>query len=204
MMKKLMIVLCAALFTAISPMAYAAQPPSSYKTDQVIKLVNHSARGEIPLRRGFWDHEKPNRYMPGYMGEGFGLDKTEHKHNIRNYNLLAYVIANSAGVTQSTNEDNPYGSAVAFDARITTTSCVPSPYSEVPLCHFPDDAPDFITVRAIVEMDYHDFYYDWPASVHDDKIVGLATAYCLGVDVCPDYVDYWTGLQGPETEQLFA
>jgi hypothetical protein len=212
MIKKLGILVCAAALMIISPgTAAAAQPAPGYPTDEVKQLIIHNTRGEIPLRRGFWDPDPDNRYStttPKEKGEGFGTDKAEHKHNVTNWNLLQFVINKSNGTSQlSENRQNM--SSVLFTSQITTMNCAPNPYNDIPLCDYWDDSGNSgktYEVHVVIETDYYDEYYDWPASANDDKPVGLLTAFCKGYPGrCPDPVNWWTFMEGgPGTGGVFA
>ncbi|MCF8786831.1 hypothetical protein NQ854_24935 [Rhodococcus ruber] len=212
MLRSLLVLTSAiALLFVTPPTALAAQPPSGYPTDQIKQLIVHNNRGEIPLRRGFWDPEIDNRYStttPPEKGEGFGTDKAEHKHNFVNLNLMQFVINNTNGNSQM-SEDRVNYSSVLFKSFVSTMNCVPNPYGDLPICEYAGDGGGWqgpYEIHVVVETDYSDYYYSWPASLNDDKPVGLLTAFCNGYPgKCPDEVNYWTFMEGgPGTGQAFA
>lgn len=74
--------------TLVSAPASADPPPPGYPTGQIFRTVTNpnlpSAHRQLPIRRGFWDSDIPNR--------GFGFDKSYHKHDVRLIDAMSYML----------------------------------------------------------------------------------------------------------------
>lgn len=139
-----------------------------------------------------------NRYDSDIVGEGFGLDKLQHKHGIVGTQLPRWVLTNDKN-PQYRVKDGVETSTLLWQVRLQTAQC-----QEIDLGIVCDGWGSY-DVIAGAEMNIFDYYYDWPASmtgpdrdnlVPEDEAVGIITLYCDDYDgFCPEPVRKWVNTQ---------
>jgi hypothetical protein len=183
------------LFVVVPASANAAQPEAGYDTARIVSMVD-TVVGDIPIRNGFWDHEKPNRYSNrGDIGEGFGFDKAWHKHRVTSLAVIQYVMSGNnvkpvGGNEETSDMYDQQDEGLNFYREVSTLTCPNTPdLGEV--CVYANEPLDMVVA---VNQEDKDLYYDWPAG----SPVGLQTAYCdrdtydydpSKPDECPSWVN---------------
>lgn len=173
MNKKRKLALSGVLLTLVSLFAVApaaaAPPPPGYPTQEVMATVVNPGFASIPIRRGFWD---------GDAGQGFGMDKAWHYHNITTLSGMVKVMASPNYVKQSNG-------SWRMTAYVHEKVCVIR--NGVKECEITQEIP----VIGIYNPRTFDKYFGWPVG----GVLGMQTMYCDqgGVIKCPSWV--WLALQ---------
>ena len=141
--------------------AQAAPPPAGYPTQQIMTTANNAVLGGIPIRRGFWDSD---------AGQGFGMDKAWHYHNLPSLKAQRNVLLSSNRTLQA----NGNWLLRAYAQKIVC----PSGGS----CYVDDERE----VWGIYNNKTYTTYFGWPVG----GTLGLQTMYCQqgGVIKCPSWV----------------
>ncbi|MGZ9829986.1 hypothetical protein ACXYTP_24020 [Tsukamurella ocularis] len=149
-----------------------------YPSDEI--MGNAFVKGSwepIPLRRGIW--------IPAIQ-DGFGFDKAYHKHNLTNYNVILGVIEHSGSPGPGSNPELLKYSAPIYRLKCETSTrgkqCQPT--------------NQMVVVEVIVSEESVESLEFPPGSgnrVAVGGVQGVVTAYCKGMDRCPDWVSAETG-----------
>ena len=144
--------------------AYAAPPPAGYPTDQIMTTANNPVLGGIPIRRGFYDAD---------AGQGFGMDKAWHYHNLPSLTAQKYVLESTNRTLQGNGSWRLR--AWAYKQECTTTGGTRT-------CKVVDQRE----VWGIYQPQSYDKYFGWPVGGK----MGLQTMYCQqgGTIKCPSWV----------------